>query len=537
MDDNTQNVLEDNRITDEQAQAIAKDLDDFVKGTDTEMIQNFPSNNGVETRESEAEEGESKVINTTVNPITGENIILSTDKVRDEEESVNDKIEKISIDDLTKSATEEEITTAMQEDGMLKEISKDVEWSTEEIKQILDVTNRRIRREKFNVYRALPISVQNMINKYITQELGVAGIASNQANAIRNSIAESIIDQFQTDINLNRAKHDFAHELASIYQSGITDISGSAIDYSTERNKQYREAAEKIEDPAKRNRMIAILDRIDQARSLDELKEFAKKCKIKAIELEKPKRVIGFFMDKYKTSANNIYDIELCKYTLGRNLPERTDVEIMCFFIVFCKYVMNWDINIPLNHAFIYYVLYYCALLDGDKSDIFKNNVREVIDNIKVRNPGIDYGELSEEEVQEKIKAYEDLMASAKKYEEEAAKEKESEEEDEEDTESEEDESLEYENDEDDDLIESVENSEEDLSIGNSFSYNGFSLSIAGNGSVSEPCYIALPDDLQNNSAIAVMTIEEYSKLPKESADETLHNRFKEIVDAYLAEK
>jgi hypothetical protein len=36
-----------NKITPEQADAIAKELDDFVKGTKVEEIQNYPSNNGV----------------------------------------------------------------------------------------------------------------------------------------------------------------------------------------------------------------------------------------------------------------------------------------------------------------------------------------------------------------------------------------------------------------------------------------------------------------------------------------------------------
>jgi hypothetical protein len=200
MDTEQNNVLVDTKITEEQAEAIAKDLDEFVKGTDTEAIQNLPSNQGVETRETEPEEGESKVINTQTNPLTGENVILNTDEVEVSEEDANEKLNKISIDYLTRSATEEEITEAMLEDGMLKEISKDIEWTSDEIKQILDVTNRKIKRENFNVFKALPESVQTMINNYIQQELGIstlAGSKSSQVNYIRNTVAENIVDQFQ----------------------------------------------------------------------------------------------------------------------------------------------------------------------------------------------------------------------------------------------------------------------------------------------------------------------------------------------------
>lgn len=425
------NVLEDTKITDEQAAAIAKDLDDFVKGTDIEAIQNLPSNNGVETRVDPAEDGEIKVINTTINPLTGESMILNTDEAEDTE-SVDEKIARVSLEDLTAlPANEEEVTTAMQEEGILKEISKDLEWSQDDIKAILNVTNRRIKKENFNVYKALPDSVKKMIDDYISKELGISVLTANisQLNTVRNSIATSIIDQFQSEIQMNRAKHDFAHELASIYQSGVREISESAIDYMSERNQAYREAAEKMDDEEKKTRMLAILDRIDQARSLDELKEFAKKCKIKNMDIEKPKRVFKDFTGKYANSANNIYDIDLCTYILARNLPERTETEITCFFIVFCKYVQNWNIGDPLNHSFIYYVLYYCAMLDGDKSDVFKNAVREVIDNIKVRNPNIKYGVVTEEELEAKRKEYEEMLKSMAKYEEEEAAKKEEDEE------------------------------------------------------------------------------------------------------------
>lgn len=513
-------IMEDTQLTDDQAEAIAKDLDEFVKGTDTETIQNLPSNNGVETRVDTPEDGEFKTVNTSVNPMTGETIILNADEVESETD-----FNKLNVDDLVNTATEAEITEAMQEEGVLKSISKDMEWSTDEIKQILEVTNRRIKKENFNVYKAFPESVKKMIDDYIHQELGItiiAGAKASQINAIRNSIAENIVDQFQNDITLNRAKHDFAHELATIYKVGTKDISESAVDYMTERNKVYREEAEKMEDPEKKERMLAILDRIDQARDLGELKEFAKKCKVKSIEIEKPKKVLRIISDKYANSANNIYDIDLCKYTLARNLPERTDVEILCFLIVFCKYIMNWDINIPLNHAFIYYVLYYSAMLDGDKSDVFKNNVREVIDIIKERNPGIKYGEVSEEEMEAKLKEYDQMMEAMKKYEEEAAK-KEAKESGSENL-----------SDEEVD-VDDEESTEEDdeIYIPEAYSYRGFTRGFFSNeAGVTVPEIMAIPDG--GGTPISIMRVEDYMNLPEETRDNTLKEKFNEIIDAYL---
>lgn len=425
---------EDMKISEEQAQAIAQDLDDFVKGTDIENIQNLPSNNGVEERIDPPEEGETKVINTTINPLTGETMILDTsseieDDGRSFEEKVTDTMESIddNIFDNDTPASMEEFSKVLQDDNLLKEIGgNDLNLEPEEIRLILDITNRRIHREEFNVYKVLPDSVKAMIDEYVKKELGIElGVASvAHVNAVKNSVASAIIDQFQTDIQFERARHDFAHELANLYRDSSADIAESSIEYFEERNKAYRDAADKIEDPEKKQRMLEILDRIDQARNLNELKEFAKKCKIKKIELEKPsQRVFDQFVLKYKDSTNNIYDIKMCVHILARNLPERTDFEIYSFFIVFCKYVMNWDVSIPINHAFIYYILYYCAMLDGDKSNTFRNNVREVIDNVKVRNSGIDFGKISPEELEARLNEIEEMKKrreeAAKKHEEE----------------------------------------------------------------------------------------------------------------------
>ena len=101
-------------------------------------------------------------------------------------------------------------------------------------------------------------------------------------------------------------------------------------------------------------------------------------------------------MLKYKYSNYNIYDINLAIPILARNITdedhEYTDKDIYAFFIVFCKQCMNKSPEVVIDHAYMYYVLYNIVLLDMNKgeaknvSDEFKENVREVIANIKTRN-------------------------------------------------------------------------------------------------------------------------------------------------------
>ncbi|MCF0113797.1 MAG: hypothetical protein HUJ56_00480, partial [Erysipelotrichaceae bacterium] len=139
-----------------------------------------------------------------------------------------------------------------------------------------------------------------------------------------------------------------------------------------------------IEDEEKREKLRQIIDQVDAARELAELKEYALKCKIKPFDLEKPGKIFGRMMNKYNNSTNNIYHIDLANSALYRHLSQEgyDQKHIDAFFICFCKYTTNFTPENVLQHAYMYYVLYYCAMLDSDRSVKFKNNIKEVIDNL-----------------------------------------------------------------------------------------------------------------------------------------------------------
>ena len=91
--------------------------------------------------------------------------------------------------------------------------------------------------------------------------------------------------------------------------------------------------------------MMEILDAIDEAKNLTKLKEFAKKTKIRSIDLEKPNRVFDRFLNKYRNSSNNIYDIHMGLTVLSRHLEGYSNDMVRAFFILFCKQVQNYDID------------------------------------------------------------------------------------------------------------------------------------------------------------------------------------------------
>ena len=103
---------EDNKITEEQAEKIARDLDEFVKGTPIEDIQNMPSNNGVLENNNPTEEGETRVINTQINPLTGETIIADTTEVVADDRSFDEKVSDV---DPSLDITHEEVLPLIYE--------------------------------------------------------------------------------------------------------------------------------------------------------------------------------------------------------------------------------------------------------------------------------------------------------------------------------------------------------------------------------------------------------------------------------------
>lgn len=405
------NKEENTKLTDEQIDDIAEQMDEAIKGTVLEDIKNLPSNNGVLERpleEAIKDEGEMTTMNVVVDPNTGENkIIGSTTTDEEDDESFEEMCKRIADSNIVfESApiSEEEIIEYLgsedsSNDSILKEISSDVELDPDTIRGLLNIVNRKNNGERFNVYRAFPEEIQKMVDKYIRGTVVNTNLTnSKDINQYRNFICESLIQEFITNINIDRVKQDFNKDIESLFKKGSEEIGDTIVGYTYERNKAYREYADKIDDEDKKRKLNNILDRIDEAFNLTELKEFGKRCKIKSFDLEKPKKFYGQFLNKYADSTYNIYDIYMTRPILFRNLTELypddeiTDKDIDAFLICFCKQVTNMSPDNTLDHAYMYYVIYNIVLVDVNKgenkkiSDEFLGNVKEVIDNLRIRN-------------------------------------------------------------------------------------------------------------------------------------------------------
>ena len=370
--------MENNVLTQEELENISNMIN-----------KDIPTFDASQYRPKEKESGEYAVVNVGINPETGENQITDTTplEVTNFEDDVSDKINHFDLDiSAIDDVSYEEFTEVILKDNsMLEELGENA--SVEDTKEVIKIINARIKDPTIDVYKLLPKTIQEAIDSYVGADL--VGYSRNAHNMGRRRIANNMIDSYIHEIRMSRSRLDFAHQLAHVYKEATNDIEESHLDSIDERQKVYRDITNKLDDSDKKERMNRILDYIDEAKSLNKLKEFAKTCKIKRYELERPgKTVYNKFLNKYKNSINNIYDIDIARKSLGRHInKDATDnydiSDIDRFFIIFCKYVKNYKDTVPEEHAFMYYVLYYCILTDTEKSETFLENVREVIRNNK----------------------------------------------------------------------------------------------------------------------------------------------------------
>lgn len=399
-------------LTDEQVEQISEAAEKAVEKNETlQALREAPSNNGVDERKSEdiTEVGEYKKMNVTVDPNTGENKILNSVDGLDDEETFDEMYERISNGDI--EFADEDDTISQEEADHIKEMKaselfgsmandEDLEdISPAVIQQMIDLANRRKNKENFSVYNSMPDEIKKMID----DSARASGFTpmDKRYKEMKHTIANMLLDDFIANVDMERIKHEFNSEIEQLFNKASNEIGEEIVGYSNEKIAKYKEAADKMEDTEKKQKLLDVLARIQEAYDLNELKEFAKKCKIKHFDLEKPSRHFDAYTRKYANSSYNIYSIEMARPIMYRNLNTGekemySDKDINAFFIAFCKQTMNMKPENVLDHSYMYYVMYNIVLADLNKSEktretseIFMSHVKDVIKNLRKRNQNV----------------------------------------------------------------------------------------------------------------------------------------------------
>ena len=388
------NAQEDYKLSEEEVKHIAEELQENVRQNENlKILSELPSNNGVE--DHIPEQGEAVKADIMVDPESGEKKVISINTSK-EDKSFEDK-----LSDLGKSIEEtnfedydinvDDVKNAVTSDEAI--LGSDFMITDETALELLKVINRYKETKKVT-YKELPEQVRGYIDNYCSR----AGIAGNsvQAKTMRNDIAEMLISQYHTNIGLAKINDEFQENIESLFDNLEKEVSPEFMNYNNAREEYLKNVIENVTDEEKKKKAEAILESINDAYSLNRLKEAASKIKIKKFDYEKPKRSFDTIHTKYVDSKFNIYDMAMVTNILHKHLvknniiPETDRTSALKFTLGFCKFVQNYKVSEPEHHAFMYYLSYNVILLDVYKveqydqySPKFLENVKEVIDLIK----------------------------------------------------------------------------------------------------------------------------------------------------------
>ena len=261
----------DKKLSDQEIKDIKKETSDFIDDLQKakEELKGTPINLEPTTSDT-PEELEEKVVTEVIDPVTGERKYTAAPNSHEDHKTFEEIIDDINkykdVDILGGSfVTESDLLQYLEsaDSSILGELYDQTGIDSEGMRELIKIINRRLKGEEFNVYKSLPENIQQSIRLFAKNGGYINGCPSNRLNSLYNAISISFIDDFISEIKFDRAKNDFARELEYLYNDAAKELSDANLEYVEDRNKIYREAADKIDDEDKRNKLIAILDTID----------------------------------------------------------------------------------------------------------------------------------------------------------------------------------------------------------------------------------------------------------------------------------
>ena len=385
------NNQEDTKITMEQRDELIKTLSEEVERNDNlKVIRDLPSNNGQEDHTPEM--GELKKTMVSINPMTGETTpIPSISDIEDDKpledvlEGLNDTLADEEINDekmiIDISANDIKNFTKTEDTVIGK-----YDISDQTALELMRIVNEKQHGTSFK-YKDLPNEVKEYVDKYLLTQ-GVAGF-SNQENYIRNQVADSLLEELITQIGIEKIGEDFNKQIETIFEDTGKEMSPLFKEYNEHKSEYLAKLIGDIEDEEKKRMAEKVLDSINDAYVLNRFKNYEGSIKIKRYDLEEPNKVYKACMEnKYIDSKYHIYKLEMIETILDRHLKSNhmidalDNVSARKIVLAFAKYCMNFDINIPYNHAFMYYFTYNVVLLDIYKDKEYDAYATDFLTNV-----------------------------------------------------------------------------------------------------------------------------------------------------------
>ena len=388
-DDIASNVEEGNILPEEGKKMIMDMMEEEAK--------NAPSVNvlrDIQDNPTGPVEGEFVPAKVSVNTETGEKNVIDT--AIEEDKPFSEKLEDIgkSLDDLKLEDVEIEsgdVKEAVKEGNLLDD--EGFEISDKTAVELTEMLNKYNKTGSIS-YKDFPEETKKYFDKYF-KEQGITGY-NVQANTMRNMVAEAFADELKSNVQMKKFNDEFNSQIEGIFSKMNDELSPLFMDYNNTRESYIKKVTEEIEDEDKKKIAEEILDSIHDAFELSRLIEVAPRTKIKRYYMERPNKVYDLVLSKYKDNKYNIYDLTMITKILDKHLkanniiPEDDMESATKVVLIFALHCSTYHVDVPAQHAFMYYFTYTIVLLEIYKNEeydkfapAFLGNVKKVIDNFR----------------------------------------------------------------------------------------------------------------------------------------------------------
>jgi len=384
-------VQEGTILPEEGKEKIMEIINEEAAKSPTIAVLNDIKNNPVEPGEGEIVPGVVKI-----DSETGERSLLDTDFVTPDNKTTDEKIDEftstfndININDV--EITADDVTNQLKESNLLSD--EGFEISPQTAVELVEMLNKYNATNEIK-YADFPEEAKAYMDKYFAEN-GIVG-HTVQANTIRNTVAEAFANELKSNIQLQKFNDEFNAQLEGMFDKFNEELSPLFMNFNNSREEYIKKISENIQDETKRAKAEEIIDVIHDSFELNRLREAAPKIKLKKYCFERPEKFFKTVTDKYKDNNYNIYDPSLVVKILDKHLkqhnliPEDDNESALRVVLVFCQMCLNYNVEDPANHAFMYYFTYTAVLLDiyrGKEYDEFAPaylaNVKKVIDNLR----------------------------------------------------------------------------------------------------------------------------------------------------------
>lgn len=266
----------------------------------------------------------------------------------------------------------------------IKEVLNDYGISDEESIAMINLIEEYKNGDTSNLYNRLPVTFKNMANNILYTE--GKGIPVKNIDAMRNSIAKMLLDEFINSAEFTSAVNEYNAEMADVItgmNKEYNDLISEAIDNVFNKIDEIRN-----ENPEQADRIESIKDAFDSSKTFDDQFNFASHTSSNKLNkwLNRFNDSVFYFNKRVNGNSFGIKvpNIEEIVPIIKAALPQYTEEDIKKFVICIVKTMKNPEdlAGIAYTYKMISNIYKYKFTTIDNEGEIIFGNISKVIDAI-----------------------------------------------------------------------------------------------------------------------------------------------------------